>query len=151
MKKCFKCGQSKDRSEFYPHKQMRDGLLGKCKECTKKDIAERIEVKKKDPEWMKKERERCRVKQERYRIEGVAKCSPGAQKRHQAKYPEKYKARTMAANAKRRGVIQIKHHCEHCNTSGVRIQMHHPDYSKPLHVIFLCTKCHGKEHWIDKE
>ncbi len=38
MKTCFKCGVAKERSEFYAHKMMSDGLLGKCKECTKRDV-----------------------------------------------------------------------------------------------------------------
>lgn len=35
--------------------------------------------------------------------------------------------------------------CAHC---GVKDDLcgHHPDYSKPLEVIWLCRRCHINEH-----
>lgn len=45
MKKtCNKCGNEKDRSEFYAHKKMADGLLGACKECVKERVRENSAV-----------------------------------------------------------------------------------------------------------
>ena len=39
MKRCFKCGLEKELTQFYKHKEMSDGHLNKCKECTKKDTS----------------------------------------------------------------------------------------------------------------
>jgi hypothetical protein len=46
LKKCFKCGKEKSTNEFYAHKAMSDGHLGKCKECTKKDVIENYNLKR---------------------------------------------------------------------------------------------------------
>ena len=62
---CFKCKTMKPLSEYYEHKQMSDGLLGKCKSCTKEDVKKQTELNISTPEGLEKERERHREKYRR--------------------------------------------------------------------------------------
>ena len=147
MKTCFKCKRSLPRSEFYVHRMMGDGLLGKCKDCTKSDTKKRIARVKRNPEWVAAERNRCREKAERNRLAGrVAPPTPGASRKWRAANPQKYKAHVTAANAVRCGKLIPVAHCEDCGHEA-KLQKHHADYSKPLAVEWLCSKCHGKRHW----
>jgi len=43
----------------------------------------------------------------------------------------------------RRGKIQRKP-CIHCGES--KAEMHHPDYNKPLDIVWLCRPCHLALH-----
>lgn len=131
MKKCFKCGLKKDRSEFYQHPQMADGLLGKCKECTKKDV-------KKDREESEHAREydRIRAKTKTRKIL-VAKL----QRKRRAEHPEKNKAYMKVYRAIKKGILTR----ENC-FCGQKAEAHHDDYSKPLDVKWLCKRHHEKRH-----
>jgi len=150
-KQCFKCKETKLISEFYAHKAMADGHLGKCKTCAKRDVFERVERLKSNPAWVKRERERDRIKQAEYRAKGLAwPASDESRSAWQNRNPEKVKAQQQANNAVKKGLIKKKDKCEICGAGG-RIEKHHPDYSKPLEVQFLCCVCHGKTKRKDKE
>jgi hypothetical protein len=129
---CFKCGEEKLISEFYNHPKMKDGILGKCKSCTKKDVKEN------------------RIKNQEYYIEydkqrGNTEARKLTQAKHRIKYreqyPEKYRAHNLLGNALRNQRI-CKEPCEICG--DLKSEAHHPDYSKPLEVIWLCRKHHHK-------
>lgn len=64
-KVCFKCKEMKNLSEYYKHKQTSDGLLGKCKSCTKRDAKLQTEINISTLEGLEKERERHRNKYHR--------------------------------------------------------------------------------------
>jgi hypothetical protein len=143
MKKCTKCGIEQPLSEFYPRS-------ANCKPCYRARVADRINLKKQDPEWVAKERARCRAKTAKARAEGRIKGpSPEVRKRWVDRNKAKRSAHLKAYSAIRRGTIKKPDACSACATASPRLEAHHTDYSQPLNVQWLCTKCHGKTRWKD--
>ena len=60
-----------------------------------------------------------------------------------ALHPEKFRARDKVKYALRKGTVQRKP-CAKCECE--KTQAHHPDYSRPLDVVWLCAGCHALEH-----
>lgn len=132
---CFKCNIDKPLSEYYKHKQMGDGHLNKCKDCTKKDSKERLYDKLKDPIWVESEQKRHREKY--HRLDYKEKHKPTPEKKKEAvgkyflKYPEKRTATLAAQNIE----SNLGHN-------------HHWSYNKEHRkdVIDITEKDHAKAH-----
>ena len=65
------------------------------------------------------------------------------QKRQALKHPEKINARALVNRALKKRILNKKP-CEKCGV--LKVEGHHPDYSKPLRVIWLCRKHHIELH-----
>jgi len=55
--------------------------------------------------------------------------------------PTRRKARRAVQSALEAGELRRPERCEGCEGAGP-IEAHHPDYSKPLDVAWLCEHCH---------
>jgi hypothetical protein len=139
LKTCFKCGETKDRGEFYRHGQMGDGLLGKCKDCTKRDVRQH----RMDNADALREYDRERSKRPERRAERTRRAYAD-----RAKHPDKTSARYAVSNALRDGRLK-KRPCAFCGFDE-RVEAHHHDYSKPLDVTWLCSPCHRRFHALER-
>jgi len=64
------------------------------------------------------------------------------------KYPERAKAHYEVAKAVKSGILKKAAVCENCHHPRPRVSAYHPDYSKPLEVVWLCQTCHLNEHGV---
>lgn len=133
-KTCFKCQRKLPRTEFYKHKAMGDGLLGKCKECTKLDVRTHYSATRE---------QRYAYEHSRFqKPERKASLRMYSERRKQT-CPEKRAAHTAVYSAIRNGSL-IRKPCEVCGDT--QSQGHHDDYSKPLDVRWLCFVHHREVH-----
>ena len=73
--------------------------------------------------------------------EQAVKQIQASNKRH----PDNFKARYIFTNALRAGKLVRPNACSKCSKVGL-VHGHHPDYDKPLEVIWLCRSCHVEAH-----
>lgn len=132
-KRCRWCSLVYPLSGFDRHKEMKDGHLNKCKSCVRLYQRQRVDRLSQDPEWLEKERKRCREKYDPQKVRRI---------------PRVREAGTAVSNAIRDGRLQKATSCEQCghDFSKFRCEAHHRDYTKLLEVVWLCAKCHGLQH-----
>lgn len=115
---CPLCKISKSIDEFWRDNNRKFRLGNYCKPCGRL-------------------KDSIRGKTEKYKI---------AHRKHQANYrlknPLKMKAHQLIV-PKRKELLS-----KNCSTCGStkNLQLHHPDYTKPLKTITLCVYCHEKVH-----
>jgi hypothetical protein len=132
-KTCKLCKTEKPADGFYA----RGGLV--CIECTKARV-----------------RANRAANAEYYRMADAAKprkrgkTERAVQNARSRKYyyanKDKNSARLKLNRALARGLVQKPSCCSRCNKPAARLEGHHPDYAKPLDVIWLCDPCHSAEH-----
>lgn len=135
VKTCFKCSVTKPLAEFYRHAQMGDGHLNKCKECTKKDTYIHRHVTHRE-KVIAYDRARYHNPERKAKISAITK-------KYKTDFPGRRKAYALVQYAIRKGDL-VKLPCFICGEE--KTEAHHPDYSAPLSVVWLCTQHHKDTH-----
>lgn len=127
---CFVCHVEKPLEEFHKNKNKPLGREYMCRTC------------RRDCDRAQNQRPERIEKMEQYRqAESTMERNRERSKQHYIDNPEANRARAMIAGLIRAGLIE-RFPCQVCGkepTDG-----HHPDYSKPLEVIWLCRS----HHWM---
>lgn len=154
MKKCNVCGEVKPRSEYYAHKKMADGLLGKCKACHKEAMvvnrANKTDYYRAYDAWRFKNDPKVRIRHLKYQATDRGKDVNNRLKREYiANNPDKHAAHVLVNNAVKNGRLFKPTNCPICGEfkPSRQIHAHHDDYTKPLQVRWMCSACHRKEHY----
>ena len=137
VKKCYKCKEVKNLSEFHKGDRMADGHINKCKPCCKLyNIANR------ERKRLYNSQPRIKKAIRKYKKTDAGKISA---KKSMAKYINSRKAYRKVENAIKYGKLIRPDACEKCGLK-CKPDSHHDDYLKPLDVIFLCKTCHADWH-----
>lgn len=148
---CFKCKKNKPLSNFYRQKNMKDGHLNKCIECTKIDSNKhRADNLEHCLEYDRKRSNlpnRINARKDAYEKNKNTKKYKDQHLESNNKYrnnnPEKTKAHRKVAYHLSKGNIR-KLPCSVCG--DINSEAHHEDYNYPLEIIWLCKKHHKKLH-----
>ncbi len=126
-KRCGKCLIYKNFSEFSIDVRRNGGLNYACRVCDR----ERVRIRNKQHPRVKNNYQSRR----QYHLD--------YQKRYKEENPEKKQAQILVNEAVKKGTLKR----EPCVVCGKEKSVgHHPDYSKPLCVIWYCQKHHMLEH-----
>lgn len=147
MLACSKCKVLKPRSEFFKRNDSKRGYKSHCKSCERlysqqEHVLASHCVSSTKYQKTEKGKIASRASCKRFRQTEAAKKSII---KSRTKYPERRSAQITLWNAVQSGKIVRPDCCSVCGISCVP-EGHHPDYSRPLYVIWLCKDCHEAAH-----
>jgi hypothetical protein len=152
MKTCKTCNKDKPLSSFYVHKAMLDGHLNICKDCTKARVSKHRVLNIESVRAYDKQRamspERVNARKEYAKTEAGKKAKAKALRNYREKHTDRYFAHRVFGAALKDGKV-LKMPCFVCG--DINVEGHHPDYSRPLDVVWLCKKHHTETHNLTKE
>lgn len=137
MKACFKCGVIQPLDYFYKHQRMADGHLNKCKTCAKKDVHAHRHG---DGRESVLAYDRLRAKEPNRKTKAAAIFN-----RWKQQHPERRSAQNKLASAIKSGRTSAWPACALPDCAN-KPEAHHPDYSNPLDVVWLCSAHHKQAH-----
>jgi len=131
------------------------GMCRKCPRCNQKMIVTQVMIdhgsywckpckSKASVKWAKENRDKKRKSNSAYSARNSSNRAAQTAK-YRKNNPEKRLAHQAVQTAIRNGTIQ-KQCCEVCD--DVKAHAHHDDYSKPLHVRWLCHTHHMEHHML---
>lgn len=137
MKKCSACNQTKPFDQFQRRAASKDGLTAACAECLRKRDAQRY--KKEAPLRLARQRNYMKTP------EGIA-AHARATEAWRIKNKVRHAAQVLLNNAVRDGRVVPWPACAEPACKTKKVEGHHPDYDRPLDVVWLCKKHHGEVH-----
>ena len=122
MKRCSTCKLVQGLEEFYkrPSAKRRTSQCNTCRKEGQKKYDLKRKLKPARKKWQSNSKKKLREK-----------------------YPIKFKARYLVSRAVQKGII-TKEACIKCGS--VDSQGHHPDYRRPLEVVWVCDEHHKELH-----
>lgn len=139
--KCVKCHQDRLLSEFYTNDR-------KCKPC-RREMVKRNRLENID-HYRQFDRRRANNPDRIAARKSYATSDRGKEARIRAsqawqfRHPKQWEANRILSRALRLGWVQ-KTPCFICGATHV--EGHHPDYDRPLDVVWLCVKHHKEIHF----
>ena len=136
---CKGCGRELDADQFYRHAEMANGHLSFCKDCVKARIRAYREANIESLRAYDRWRGDLPHRKTAVAARRKAPYAWPNKREWREQNPEKYRAHIAAQR------IPRPEACQQCGASG-KLHRHHPDYSKPKLVEFLCSSRHGRRH-----